>query len=1069
MQMTMVTDIQIDLYGEMQYYMASAKQGDRDTRYIRVQLMNNGNEFQIPDDVQLIANIQKPDGKFCYNECTKENNRVMVQLTNQALAAAGTAYCDIEMRSASGELILSSAAFTIEIERSMRNENAILSSNEMTFLDRKVQKYIDRMLATEKQVLDTEAVVKVAEAARELAEGERKAEERTRNENEQERIRAENERKRQETARQQQETTRQQQEQKRQTDTAQAVQNAQEATRRTEEATEKCTDATGRAEEALKNEQQLEEAVDAAQEIKDAVERMYASVIPVEKGGTGSTAKHAARKALGITPYVVVGRDAADANGFYKAFSVTMSAWKTYAVLALIEPWNEINLPFRPLIVYLILKSNSTGKYAPAAYLQSIMVSGGGTLDNTREVLDNLYLAQLNTTPAGEVELWFKQTKSQGPVRITVLSCAGRGITANDGLDSAKINGAGQTASAGITKALSNVYSLMSVLASNQASPACEGMMSAEDKVKLDGLTNLGQVQESIRTSVATASWANANKGINVIIDSIAAGGGWVALAKLKSQNGVFHLGVWKDAWYLNYTENSVAEGTTNGCTKQARLLDEAGNASFPGTVQAASFTGKLTNARKIELKGDITGNVQFDGSRDVAINVVRRSCVCGHTAASDNAAHWYKAANITIPAAGGHRSITFLVKRVNDDQADNIGILNIGFKRSNAAADLTTDVFWSHMAGTSFDPNKFLLAFNPVAADMAVEFWVNITGTNECLSFTVLTESSSWNNVATNVWTLNNVKNAAGSTAPTAGYTQRKSYFASQVMPRVTLWDGVHLRDAMWVLDDGDGAANNGSELMIQGNGNLFIGGGESPNSLHNALKAGVGTGEAYSAGAERTYISADADLFLYSGCQTIANRKGVCLDGSGNFRPLTNKGENLGHSSYYWNNAYISRVIGTADKWTTGRKINGLTVDGSADRTNYCGVCETAAATAAKTAACAGFALVNGAEVFVKFKYKNTAANPTLNVNGTGAKPIYCRNAAVSAGTLDVNTMFHLIYNGTQYELVGGAPAGGAHIGTAAPDDTGSLWVDTGNGGILKYYNTASKKWAAAQAVWG
>lgn len=137
--MEMITELQIDLYGETKFYAASAKQGDKATRYISVQLMNNGNEFQIPDDVILIANIKKPDGKFCYNECTKRDNRVIVQMTNQALAAAGTAYCDIEMRSENGELILSSAVFTIEIESSMRNENAIESSNEMTFIDRKFE------------------------------------------------------------------------------------------------------------------------------------------------------------------------------------------------------------------------------------------------------------------------------------------------------------------------------------------------------------------------------------------------------------------------------------------------------------------------------------------------------------------------------------------------------------------------------------------------------------------------------------------------------------------------------------------------------------------------------------------------------------------------------------------------------------------------------------------------------------------------------------------------------------------------------------------------------------------
>lgn len=189
--MQMITDIQIDLYGEMQLYLASAKQGDKATRYLRVQLMNNGNEFQIPDDVTLIANIKKPDGKFCYNECAKEENRVMIQLTNQALAAAGTAYCDIEMRSASGEKILSSAAFTIEIEQSMRNEDAILSCNEMTVLDNRIQEYIDRMMATRQQVLNTEAAFKVVEAARTLAEADRIAAEEQRIKNEKERVAAE--------------------------------------------------------------------------------------------------------------------------------------------------------------------------------------------------------------------------------------------------------------------------------------------------------------------------------------------------------------------------------------------------------------------------------------------------------------------------------------------------------------------------------------------------------------------------------------------------------------------------------------------------------------------------------------------------------------------------------------------------------------------------------------------------------------------------------------------------------------------------------------------------------------
>lgn len=108
------------------------------------------------------------------------------------------------------------------------------------------------------------------------------------------------------------------------------------------------------------------------------------------------------------------------------------------------------------------------------------------------------------------------------------------------------------------------------------------------------------------------------------------------------------------------------------------------------------------------------------------------------------------------------------------------------------------------------------------------------------------------------------------------------------------------------------------------------------------------------------------------------------------------------------------------TATKWNTARNINGMLVDGSANRANY-GTCSTAAATAAKVVACTGFALVTGAEITVKFTVTNTAANPTLNVNSTGAKAIYYRGAAISAGYLAANRTYTFRYNGTQYDLVG------------------------------------------------
>ncbi|WP_418449369.1 hypothetical protein, partial [Bilophila wadsworthia] len=108
------------------------------------------------------------------------------------------------------------------------------------------------------------------------------------------------------------------------------------------------------------------------------------------------------------------------------------------------------------------------------------------------------------------------------------------------------------------------------------------------------------------------------------------------------------------------------------------------------------------------------------------------------------------------------------------------------------------------------------------------------------------------------------------------------------------------------------------------------------------------------------------------------------------------------------------------TATRLATKRTIGGVAFDGSANIHHYA-TCSTAAATAAKTVALSGFALATGARVLVKFTVTNSAANPTLDVNGTGAKPIQYRGAAIAAGTLAANRTYEFVYTGAQYELVG------------------------------------------------
>lgn len=79
----------------------------------------------------------------------------------------------------------------------------------------------------------------------------------------------------------------------------------------------------------------------------------------------------------------------------------------------------------------------------------------------------------------------------------------------------------------------------------------------------------------------------------------------------------------------------------------------------------------------------------------------------------------------------------------------------------------------------------------------------------------------------------------------------------------------------------------------------------------------------------------------------------------------------------------------------------------------------CDTPGSTAAKTTALANFALVEGAPVSVQFTYANTAANATLNINNTGAKPIIYKDAAIGNDVISAGDTCTFIYTTNTYKI--------------------------------------------------
>lgn len=129
----------------------------------------------------------------------------------------------------------------------------------------------------------------------------------------------------------------------------------------------------------------------------------------------------------------------------------------------------------------------------------------------------------------------------------------------------------------------------------------------------------------------------------------------------------------------------------------------------------------------------------------------------------------------------------------------------------------------------------------------------------------------------------------------------------------------------------------------------------------------------------------------------------------------------------------------------------------------------CATAAATVAKVAyiegaeATSGFTLLTGTTIHVKFTNSNTAANPTLNVNGTGAKAIMKYGTTAIGTTVytswQAGAVVSLTYDGTNWLLndhknettgngdITGVTAGNGLTG-GATSGTATLNVGAGNG---------------------
>lgn len=116
-----------------------------------------------------------------------------------------------------------------------------------------------------------------------------------------------------------------------------------------------------------------------------------------------------------------------------------------------------------------------------------------------------------------------------------------------------------------------------------------------------------------IESPLNTGNWLAGNNG-TAIINSTSSGSNFNVLARMLAPTGRFIMGQYDGDFFLAYTRNSTIQAGTNYADSLAKLLNNNGNTTFPGTVTAANFS----NSSLEELKTNI---VPFDSALDDILN----------------------------------------------------------------------------------------------------------------------------------------------------------------------------------------------------------------------------------------------------------------------------------------------------------------------------------------------------------------------------------------------------------------------------------------------------------------
>lgn len=111
-------------------------ENDLNSRTVKISVTNNGSPFPLNRETMTACyKIHKPDHNYIYNEVPiDENGTVTIHLTDQAMAKAGIARCELQILTKDKHTVLSTMPFSVIVEKSVVTDKDIVSSSESDVL-----------------------------------------------------------------------------------------------------------------------------------------------------------------------------------------------------------------------------------------------------------------------------------------------------------------------------------------------------------------------------------------------------------------------------------------------------------------------------------------------------------------------------------------------------------------------------------------------------------------------------------------------------------------------------------------------------------------------------------------------------------------------------------------------------------------------------------------------------------------------------------------------------------------------------------------------------------------------